>query len=193
MTKRTIFREDAVRRYGQRQQETVLPHYLSVRPPHALWILLIVLVLSGVLTWLVQLPIRVSALAMVVEPPPSGQGVQDEIALAVLLPAAYHTQLHAGRFLFLQFDPADAWLRRPIIAVESRLWGPQEIQQQFKLNANPMPIAVQPATVAIVRLEPVPPRLVVPAQLGSVYQVEVEVGRRRMLSLLPLVNQLSGV
>jgi len=52
---RPIFRADAVRRYIQKQQETVLPRLVCPRTFLYLWILLVCLFMAvGLVFWLIQ-------------------------------------------------------------------------------------------------------------------------------------------
>jgi len=190
--KRSIFRADAVRRYMQSRQESVLPSFVSPRTFTCLWILLGLLGVSGVVVWLTRMPVYTSGQGVVVDRRGKTNYVRDDVVLIIFLPPENHSRLRVGQTLFLQLDPAGERTRRPIIAIEPKILSPDTVQQQFALSAGAAHAVTQPSAVAIARFEPNPTNLPASTYVGSVYPVDVEVGSRRVLSLLPLIGQIFG-
>ena len=64
--RRSIFREDAVRRYAAGQEKTVLPQLVSPRTFTYLWVLLSLLGASSAIAWFTRIPVYASGSAVVV-------------------------------------------------------------------------------------------------------------------------------
>lgn len=185
--KPSIFRPAAVRRYVQSREESVFPRLISPRTFIYLWILLGLLVASGLVAWFAQVPVYTSGLAVVVDWRGKARHIDDDVVLVAFLPPEH---LQVGQNLLMQFDATSERLSRPIIAVEPEISSPDAARKRFALEGGAALAITQPAVVAIAQLEPVPTDLPASAYVGSVYRVDVQVGSRRVISLLPLVGQL---
>lgn len=173
----------------QSRKEPVFPRFVSPRTAAYLWVLLGLLMASGLVAWFTQVPVYASGLAVVVDRSSVTQDIQiqDDALLVVFLPPEQHLQ--AGQNLFLQFDAAGERLSRAIVAVEPEISSPDAARRRFALESGAALAITQPAAVAIARFEPTSTDLPARAYMGSVYRVDVEVGSRRVISLLPLVGQ----
>lgn len=179
----TIFRHSAVERYAQ-AQEHAAPLQIGVpRRTGYLWAcLLALLVGSGAWIGTVRVPIYVSGSAAVARLPPDAAAAPGEVALVALLPAGKLAELRVGQELLLR--AGDGELRRqPILAVAPSPMRPAEIRSQLALP-EATGASDEPVAVAIARLDPTagqPPA----DMLGGVYRVDVVVGTRPALALLP--------
>jgi hypothetical protein len=185
-----IFRADAAQRYLESQAKTVLPRLVSPPVFTCLWILLGLLLMGGGVAWFAQVPIYVSCPAVVVDGRNQFPAVKGDTALVVFLPLESSTRVKNGQPLFVQFDAASGRLRQSISFVDLQIISPAAAQQQFALTGAAAAVLTHPAAVAIARLERLPAGPPAAAYVGSVYQVDIEVGARRLVSLLPLVSQL---
>lgn len=194
-TRRSIFREEAVRRYMEGAERAVLPRLVSPHTFAYLWFLLGLLSVSSLVAWFTQVPMYASGAAVVVrwhntlhhDMHDGTSGVDEGIAVAAFFPPQHFASLQTTPNVFLSFDTIGDRLSRAIITVGPKILSPAALQQQFALNAHSI---TQPAVVALVRLEPVPNNLPAAAYVGSVGHAEAAVGSQRLVSLLPLIGQL---
>ena len=192
--RRSIFREDAVRRYVAGQEKTVLPQLVSPRTFTYLWVLLSLLGASSAIAWFTRIPVYASGSAVVVRWRDKPEDSQ-RIVVAAFLPPDSLSRLQQTQTVVLRLDGLGDGLseayddRRPILKVQPNILSPDAIQQQFALNPSVAQQINQPAAIAIVPLEPIASGLPAAAYLGSVGRVEAEVGTRRLISFLPLIGQ----
>jgi len=191
-SKRPIFRADAIRRYAQSREEPVLPRLVSPHVFMCLWILLGLLVVSGFLAWFAQVPVYASGPAVVVDGSSKTPYSGAHILIVAFVPPENLSRLRVGQTLFLQFDGAGRRIGRSIISVEPEISSAEMAQRRFALGAGAAPAIIRPSAVAIARLEPLSTGLPAAAYVGSVYRAEIEVGARRVISLLPPIGRFFG-
>lgn len=179
---RSIFRREAVQRYMERHEQTILPKFVSPHIFYYLWTLLGLLLIGGVLAWATPIPIYASGFGIVVTQTDNTQA-GDEIVLAVFLPPESLPRLHAGQAVFLQGNTTTDRPIYPIIAVEPQVISPADARKRFALDTSIALGITQPAALAIAQLPSFPDGRPASAYLGSMYRVEVEVGSRQLISL----------
>ena len=180
---RSIFRREAVRRYMERREQTILPRFVSPRVFYYLWALLGLLLAGGAIAWVTPVPTYASGFGIVVTQDGGSQDAND-IVLAVFLPPENLSRVQAGQTGFVQGSAGADRVSCPIVAVESQIVSPDEARERFALDAGTAPIITQPAALAIAQFQSPLSGKPAAAYLGSVYRVEVEVGTERLLSLL---------
>ncbi len=186
---RSLFRAEAVRRYAQSREKVVLPRLVAPRTFLCLWLLLGLLVAAGVAAWSTRVPIYASGSAVVVAGARDERANSDDVLVVAFISPDNLARLHVGQTLWLRLDPAGELVSRPIIAVDPEITSPMVAQQRFSLSANAALAITQPAAVVIARLGSPPMELPLAAYVGGVYRVEIEVGSRKVLSLLPLADR----
>lgn len=184
-----IFRNEAVRRYVEGREKSILPRLVSPQTFAYLWLLLGLLAISSFIAWLTKVPIYASGSAVVVRWKDKTQGTSAGIVVAAFFPLKHLSSLQAGRKLFLYFQATGDRLTRPIVTVKPDITSPNDIQKQFLIHSQTAPNIPQPAAVVIAQLEPVPSDLPATAYLGSVASAQIEVGEKRVISLLPLIGK----
>jgi hypothetical protein len=189
---RSILRVDAIRRYARSREEAVLPRFVSPHTFVCLWILLGLLVASGFIAWCAQVPVYASGPAVVVDGRDKTPSIHEDFVVVAFLPTEHLSRLRVGQTMFLALDPAGRRLSRPILAVEPEISSPDAAQKRFALHAGAALTLSQPVAVAIARWESPPTRLPASSYAGSVYHVDIEVGSRRVMALLPFVGQFFG-
>jgi hypothetical protein len=187
-SRHSIFRDDAVRRYVEGRERSVLPRLISPSTFIYLWFLLGLLVISSLVAWFTRVPVYASGSAVVVRWR-SNQDTPEGIVVAAFFPPQHLSSLRTTQKLFLHFDAIGDRLSRSIIAVEPEISSPDAAQKQFALNPGAAKGITQPVAVVIAQLEPIPTSSPASAYLGSVGRTDVEVGSRRAVSLLPLIGQ----
>ncbi len=192
-SKSSIFRAGAVERYLQKREEAVLPRFVSPPTWICLWLLLGLLMVGGIVAWSAKTSVFTSGSALVRVWPERldsvyGRVGPGEMVVIAFLPPEYLSRLRIGQTLFLQPDRAGARLGSRVIAVAPDVVSPEAARKMFAINTGDARPPTQPSAVAIARFEPAPSGLPADAYAGSVYNVEVEVGSRRVISFLPLIG-----
>lgn len=194
-SRRSIFRDDAVRRYVESREKTVLPRLVSPRTFIYLWFLLGLLGFGAIAAWFARVPMYASGTAVVVRWK-SKKNTPEDIVVAAFFPPQYLPRLRTTQKLFLHFDAMGVGgasrnenrFNRSVIVVKPEISSPDVIQKQFALHSGAAQRITQPAAVVIAQLEPIPTGLPASAYLGSIGSADVEVGEKRAVSLLPLIG-----
>lgn len=181
---RTIYRADALRRYAEGRQQAVLPRFVRPRTFALLWALAALLAAGVGLACVARVPVFASGVAVLV----GAQGREGEtVEVVAFLPAESLSRLHAGQPMFVEAGGAGPRLRLRVAAVEPEVLSPDAARARFA--AAPTTALVGPSAVAVARLEGARAALPARAYGGSVTRVEVEVGSRQVITLLPLVGR----
>lgn len=193
-SRRSIFRDDAVRRYVESREQTVLPRLVSPRTFIYLWFLLGLLGMSSIIAWFARVPVYASGSAVVVRW--NKKNAPEDIVVAAFFPPQYLSRLRTTQKLFLHFDAMsisgafqnENRFNRSVIAVKPEISSPDVVQKQFALSSGAAQRITQPAAVVIAQLKPIPTGLPASTYLGSVGRADFEVGSQRAVSLLPLIG-----
>lgn len=197
---RSIFRVEAIRRYAQGADEAVLPQFTSPRTIRLLWVMIGLLLAGGLLLWLMRIPIYASAVAVpmsteyssYVIPVVSTSAANNQKLVAIFLPSSNLSRLRVGQRVFWNFSNTGQRVSRFIVDVQTEVISPDSLRQNFGLRGQAALEFSEPVVVAFVNLEPVPGDLPASAYAGSMYQADVEVGTRRVITLLPIVGRFFG-
>src|SRR5918992_3330050 len=187
---RPIFRPEAVRRYAEAREQSVLPKFVSPQIMVALWALVALLILSGVAVWFTSTPVYASGLAVVVDPRNKLANIEEGMAILVLLPPEAQPALDKGKTILIQVNASSKPLEREIVAFEKDASKVNHILEEFGLENHPAVAKAHPAAVAIVRLEDMPGNVATNGYIGTIFRADIQVGSRRIASLLPLVDQI---
>ena len=191
----SIFRAAALQHYMQSREKAALPRIISPRTFVFLWVLFGLLLGSGLVAWLTRVPVYASGQTVIVDLRGRSQSQdarEDDLWAVVFLPPANLAHLRSGQKLFLRFDATGGRLSVPIAAVEPEIISPDAAQRRFALSGAAALAVPQPAAVATAPMGSFLNTLPASTYVGSIYPAEVEVGSRRIMSLLPLIGQLLG-
>jgi hypothetical protein len=188
---RPIFRPEAVRRYAEAREQSVLPKFVSPRIMVALWALVVLLVLSGVAVWFTSMPVYASGLAIVVDTENKPVNIEEGTAILVLLPPEAQPALDEGKTILIQVNPSSKPLQRKIVTFVKDASKVNAILEEFDLGNHPAVAKMQPAAVAIVRLEDTEGNVLANDYIGTIFRADIQVGSRRIASLLPLMDRIS--
>ncbi len=183
--KRAIFRAEAVQRYIENREKAVLPRFVTPRTFLCLWLLLGLLVAGGVVAWLTPIPIYASGPAIVVASHDDSESMRDEVLVVAFVPPEHLPHLQVGQRLFLHFDSVGERLSNSVGVVEPQIISPATARQRFAPDGCATLVVPQPAAVVMTRLKALPGDMPTAIYSGTTGHVDVEVGSRRMLSLVP--------
>jgi hypothetical protein len=189
-SKRTIFRTEAVQRYIENRERAVLPRFVTPRTFLCLWLLLGLLVASGIVTWFTPIPVYASGPAIVVASRDDSAGTPDEVLVVAFIPAEHLPYVQVGQRLFVHLDAVGQPLHSSVVDVEPELISPAAARQRFTPDGGAALSVSQPAAVVMARLHALPGDMPTAIYSGSIGHVDVEVGSRRVLSLVPWIGQI---
>ena len=191
---RVVFRPEALQYYMQNREEVVFFRFLSPRKIVYFWILLAVIVASGLVAWFIEMPVYLSGSAVVVD----SNGVagieeytQEGIVLIAFLPPEQRLQVGQTLWLNVDVDGEEMRLSEEIVALLPEIYSPDDTRKRFQLENNHALIINQPTMVAIARFNISSLDSHASTYNGSVYSVNIEIDSRRVVSLLPLLRGLT--
>jgi hypothetical protein len=187
---RPIFRPEAVQRYAEAREQSVLPKFVSPRIMVALWALVVLLILSGIAVWFTSTPVYASGLAVVVDTRNKLGNIEEGTAMLVLLPPEAQPVLDEGKTVLIQVNASSKPLEREIVAFEKDASKVNRTLEEFGLENHPAVAKAQPGAVAIARLEDMPGNVPTNDYLGTIFRADMQVGSRRIASLLPLMDRI---
>ncbi len=183
-TRHSIYRDDAVVRYRRDREKSVLPRFVSPRAMTWLWVFLGLLMVSGLLACLARVPCFASGQGIVVKSTDLYAANSSNLVMVALLPADSLPSLRVGQNLFVNLGDKTDRLSGSIIAVEPRVYSPDEVRKQYSLSGETTLVVTKPVALAIVQAGRHSSGLSASSHAGAIYNVDVEVGSRRLISLL---------
>ncbi len=184
MTRRTIFREQALQQYLRRRDKEVLPRVVSPPVFCFLWIIVILCLALLLLSWLIQVPVYVAGAGLIATGQSSGQ------AQAVLfVPVNQQQALHVGEVVQIQIGTSGPLLQRTISGIDATRLNPAQAIQRYHLTGAALLVIAQPSVAVFVALGSQVPAAV---YAGSLVQAQIQVREQRMLSALPGIGSLIG-
>jgi hypothetical protein len=184
---RPIFRPEAVKRYTEAREQSVLPKFVSPRIAAAFWTIVVLLILSGVALGFTSIPVYASGPAIVVDAENKSVNIEEGTALLVLLPPEAQPALEEGKTILIRGNPSSPSREGKIVTFAKDASESNSILEEFDLDNHPAVAKAQPAEVAIVRLEDMQGNLSTNDYIGASFRADIQVGSRRIASLLPLV------
>ncbi len=177
-SKDSIFRKEAVEKYLQNREKTILPRFVA--PPVFLfcWCLLAIFLCIGLLTWFGEVPVYVAGEGVVLS-----SGDSAGARALIFVPYSSALQLHAGQRVQLQLAGQASQLTSTVQTADRTLLSPQEVRQRYQF------VISQPSVAITVDLGS---RFSARVYAGSVILAQVEVGSRRLLSLLVGFDAFEG-
>jgi hypothetical protein len=180
--RRSIFRDQAIKSYIERREKDMLPHLVAPPVFLYLWILFGLLLVAGLLAWLAQVPIYLTGSGIILEQQPPSTPEQSEAMALIFFPALSGPKIQAGLPVQVQLGSTGPALTTKIDQVEPGILSPSAARKRYALDSSASQLLTQPVVAVEVRLGPT-----ISAQryAGSVVSAQVQVGSRRVLSLLP--------
>jgi hypothetical protein len=181
---RTIFRPDALRRRAEARNQPTLPRFTTPFANLCLWLLIGLLAIGAGAAASARAPVFVNGSALLI-PGANAGSARPLVALAVLPATA--DRPHPGDRVSLRIGGET--LQRSVTTVEPGVLSPAAAQTRFGLSGNAARVLDQPSVFAVVSVEPLPAAHSASDYTGSVGELEVRTGSRRLGSFLPIVGR----
>ena len=164
------------------QEKHVVLRLVSPRMLLSLWILLLLAIGGGVVVWSIQEPVTVQGKGLVVQPDMMHEKNAPGIVVLLLFPPDQEANLKVGQSVSISIPAANITFTSTIQTLEAGTMSPAEISTQISSQPNLAQTISGPSVVALAPVEPMPQAR---TYLGSQCQVQVRIGSRSALSLLP--------
>ena len=185
-----IFRSQALERYMNRHEKTIFPKLIAPRTFVYLWLIVGLLSIGGLCALFADMPVYASALAVVVEGEGNHAQASKEVRVVLFLSPDHFSQLEVNQTVFFRLNRVDPLVSRQISDIETRIVSANDLRSRFALSGDVATKVNEPAVVAFIPLGSLPGGREASSYLGTTYEAQVEIGRRRLVSLLPLVGRL---
>lgn len=179
---RSIFRQRAIDKYMRRQEGHVVLRLVSPRVFFSLWMLLLLAIGGGWLVWSIQEPVMVQGKGLVVQASTMEGKTAQGVIVLLLFPPDQQAHLKVGQPVNMNIATANITFTSTIRELEPGVMSPAAISTQIN---SPLPLAMTVAGPAVVAVAAVEPMALAQTYLGSQCQVQVQIGMRSALSLLP--------
>jgi hypothetical protein len=179
-----IFRENAVKHYMQSRDTDTLPRFISLPVALFLWILLGLLLVVGGLAWYEQVPTYASGNGVVLSSKYAPPYAHQEAVAVAFFAVGLANHLHVGQTVSVRFASSTQSLKGTVLAVNPVV-SPDAAVRRYGLDAS---LITQPSAVMLIKLDNISPVL----YAGSTLTVNVRIGSRRIISLLPGIGRLFG-
>jgi len=185
-SERSIFRESAIKRYHERQEQGILLHVAY--PPALIFLGIFLLLLLGATGFVcsIQVPILVQSQGVVVEhkvPGPDGTAV---VAVLFLSPNQL-TNLHVGQPALVSIGSTSTNVSGTVEHVDTTIVSPDQARSNFNLQGGLAQVITGPSITVTISIG-----LAASNQMyaGSLCNAQIQTGSQSVLSLLPGFDQL---
>lgn len=172
-----FFRSRALQHYLRAREESVAPRLISPPVFACLWILLLLLIVGIAGAAFFRIPVYAPGVAVITRGVCAPE-TACKLMLVALLPPEYLPQLHTGQTMYLEQTGSSERLRVSVTAVEPAVESPGAIRSRFGIDKSLAPVVDRPVAVAIAGWNGAD------VYSGSVLPAQVELGSRRILSLI---------
>src|SRR5207253_73001 len=132
------------------------------------WILLGLLISSGLVAWLMRVPVYASGLAIVMD---SGQQNRsaDQTAIVIFLPPESLNRLRTGQAVLLQLEAGGEFFHTSVIAVEPDIASPALAKKRYALDSSTALAINHPSAIAVAQWGGLPRTLPASSYVGGAY------------------------
>lgn len=182
-----IFRDKALKHYIQNKKKDVLPHFSSVPAAVFGWLLLGLLIATGLLVNYEQVPVSVTGEGIVLstgDPAQTGNG--GAVALAFFSPSV-GTRLRAGQSVRIQVGSSDTQLVSEIAEVEPGTSSPAAVLEHYGQQVNGSGTTDQQVVVVLLKSGPT---FSAAQYVGNVLVVQVNAGSQSLFAAVTGISNL---
>lgn len=187
-----IFRSEALRRYMSRHDKAVFPKLIAPRTFLYLWIIISLLFIGGLCALFANIPVYVSALAVVVEADKGQQQDLKDVSVVLLLSPEYLSKVEVNQRVFLRLPRFDRPLSTQISNIEPRIVSAADARSRFALSGNAANKVNDASAVAFIPTTVLPRERDTASYVGTSGEAQVEIGSRRLISFVPVVGKFFG-
>lgn len=175
-SKRSIFRDKALHQYLQSREKNILPRFVAPPVFVLYWILLAMLLVSGLIAWFEKVPLYATGAGII---PTNREGNQ---AIAIIfLPASSSSHPQPGLPALVQINPSGSQFNGTVSTIEPGIISPSEAKKRYSFEIS------TPSLVVTVKLGT---NVSSSMYAGSLVNAQVQVGSQRLLSLFPVFDTL---
>lgn len=187
-SERSIFRDSAIKKYHQRQEQGVILRVAS--PPAFLifWIISLFLLGAAGLAWTTQVPIAVNGQGVVVEQGATGKFGHEVVAM-LFFPPGQQADFHSGQPATVSIGSTAISITGTVEQVETAVISPDEARSRFNLQGGLAQVITEPSIIITIHIGSV---AATQLYAGSLCTAQIHIGSQRVLSLLPVFNQILG-
>lgn len=176
-----IFRESAIKRYQQRQEQGIL---LRVSCPPALvffWIFLPLFLIGGGFAWSIHVPIQIQGQGVVVEQDMAGQ-IGTRVVAELFFAPNQLAGLRRGQSVVVSIGSMPINVSGFVEHVDATIISPDEARSRFNLQGGLAQVITGPSITVTISLG-----LAASTRIyaGSLCNVQIQAGTQSVLSLLP--------
>lgn len=177
---RSLFRESAIQKYQQRQEQSILLRVAS--PPIVLifWVVFLFLAGAGGLAWSIRVPISVQGQGVMLAQEEKGQTESGLVAM-LFLSIASRGDLRIGQPAIVTIG-STASLHGTVAQIGTAIISPQEARSRFDLQGGLAQVITQPSLLVTIALGTASSA---PIYAGSLCDAQIQVTTQSVLSLLP--------
>ncbi|WP_149403782.1 hypothetical protein [Dictyobacter arantiisoli] len=188
MSERPVFRESALERYQQRNEQGIL---LRVSYPPALiffWIFLLILFGVGGFAFSIQVPVVIQGQGVVIVQKVAGQSRAAVVAELFFSPDQL-THLHTGQSAVVNIGSSPINVSGIVEHVDTNLMSPDEARSRFNLQGGLAQVIIGPSITVTLSIRSAAS---IQVYAGSLCNAQIQTGSQSVLSLLPGFNQFLG-
>jgi len=188
MSERPIFRESAIERYQQRNEQSVL---LRVSYPPALiffWIFLLILFGAGGFAFSIQVPVVIQGQGVIIEQKIAGQTGTAVVAELFFSPDQL-AHLHTGQPAAISIGSPPSNVAGIVEHVDTNLISPDEARSRFNLQGGLAQVITGPSITVTIPMKSAASTSI---YAGSLCNAQIQTGSQSVLSFLPGFNALFG-
>lgn len=187
---RSIFREEVVKRHFQASDESIFPKIISPKTFICLWILVGLFLIGLLIAWSVSIPVYSVGQGIVVALDNKDYETPHDIALAVFLPAEYRDELNIGQHVRVYMDSRGERSQQKILDIDPRILSPEKAKKEYTASQEASLAITYPVSVILTSFTPPSDKIKADSYIGSLYRTDIEIGRQRILALVPVVGGL---
>jgi hypothetical protein len=175
----SIYREQALKKYLQRQEQSVLLRL--IKPPvfFCCWIFSLLLLITLLLACSIRVPSYTTEQGIIVKQKVQGQ---DMVEAILFVPLNQPSQLHIGQQVTLSLNSTAISMQRPIQHIDTTAIGPQEARTSYALQGTSAQVITTPSTTITIVLGPYNTNHL---YVGSLCSIVAQIGSQNVLSLIP--------
>src|SRR5690349_1887439 len=144
---RMIFRQKAWKAYVDKQEQAVLPRFVTPRVFVFCWLLFALLLSAGGLAWWETVPVYTAGSGILLEQPLASHPASHEMVALIFVSASHALSIQQGASIHLQVDKAGPDGNGLVERVESSLISPQDARRRYSLNGTAALLITRPSMV----------------------------------------------
>jgi hypothetical protein len=188
--KTSIYRSKAIDNYMKSRDMSVIAHIAFPQVTIFLYLLLIIFTVSICVGWYAKFPVYRSVLIAIADPNKENLNHSNEVIVFVLLNKESLTMPLIGRKVFFKLSSETGYIGSSITAVESKSLSAEALQQRFNFKAEAASKITDDSLVALINMQSIPKRVNLSTYVGSLKEARVEIGSRRVISVIPCIGHL---